>query len=214
MRMFWRRRRSFLGLAGGAAGGATGRHGAAAGGELGPAAEAGEIVAHEAVVLFDGERQVLAGEHLIGRDHPVVSLPVVGDEGPASQARLVDQPSAGRLITSTRQPGRSSHNPTPRTACNTDRLQTSQAPISKNQQSARCTNLPQVRVLLLQSEDCLADRGTTNAHISHQAPFRRQVLAGTIGSFVDLPFEMLDDVLVGTQGNCLKGSGVPAWVEA
>ena len=45
--------------------------------------------------------QVLAGEQLVFRDHPVIALPVVGDEGSAGQADLVDQPAAGRIITLT-----------------------------------------------------------------------------------------------------------------
>ena len=44
--------------------------------------------------------QALAGEQLVLRDHPVVALPVVGDGCLASQSALVEQPAAGRIITS------------------------------------------------------------------------------------------------------------------
>ncbi len=59
-------------------------HGAAVRDDLGPAAEAGKIVPDVAVVLLDGEGQVLAGEQLPGRDYPVIALPVVSDERLAS----------------------------------------------------------------------------------------------------------------------------------
>lgn len=61
-------------------------HGAAVGDDLGPAADAGRTVPDVAVVLLGGEGQVLAGGQLVLWDQPVVALPVVGDEGPASQA--------------------------------------------------------------------------------------------------------------------------------
>jgi hypothetical protein len=47
-------------------------------GDLGAAAEAGEVVADVAVVLLDSEGQVLAGEQLPFWDQAVEALPVVG----------------------------------------------------------------------------------------------------------------------------------------
>ena len=76
--------------------------------DFGAAPEARQAVPDVAVVLLDRERQVLAGEQLILRDHPVVAFPVVGDEGSASQADLVEEFAAGRIITPTQNPGHGS----------------------------------------------------------------------------------------------------------
>src|SRR3954466_10889673 len=83
-------------------------HVAGARGDLGAAAEAGEVVADVAVVLLDRERQVLAGEQLLRRDQPVEALPVVGHEDVALDADLVEQSPAGRVITPTQLPGQGS----------------------------------------------------------------------------------------------------------
>src|SRR4051794_24855346 len=77
-------------------------------GDLGAAAEAGEVVADVAVVLLDREGQVLAGEQLLRRDQPVEALPVVGHEDVALDADLVEQSPAGRVITPTQLPGQGS----------------------------------------------------------------------------------------------------------
>ena len=65
--------------------------GAALGHDLGPAPQARQAVPDVAVVLLDGERQVLAGEQLLRRDHAVVAFPTVGDERLASES-LFDRP--------------------------------------------------------------------------------------------------------------------------
>src|SRR3954452_13412294 len=74
-------------------------------GDLGAAAEAGEVVADVAVVLLDREGQVLAGEQLLLRDQPAEALPVVGQEDAALAAYPVEQPPSGRVITIARLPG-------------------------------------------------------------------------------------------------------------
>src|SRR3954449_2784692 len=83
-------------------------HVAGARGDLGAAAEAGEVVADVAVVLLDREGQVLAGEQLLLRDQPVEALPVVGQEDVALDADPLEQSPAGRVITPTQLPGRGS----------------------------------------------------------------------------------------------------------
>ena len=69
--------------------------------DLGLAPEAGQVVPHVAFVLLEWECQVLAGEQLVGRNHVSGALPIIGDEGCASQPDLVEQPSAGCTITPT-----------------------------------------------------------------------------------------------------------------
>src|SRR3954465_8284097 len=83
-------------------------HVAGARGDLRAAAEAGEMVADVAVVLLDGEGQVLAGEVLLLGDEPAEPLPVVGDEDMPLDADLVEKSAAGRIITPTQLPGRGS----------------------------------------------------------------------------------------------------------
>jgi len=80
-------------------------HGAALGHHLGPAPEARQAVPDVAVVLLDGECQVLAREQLRFRGHPAAAPPIIGDERLAGQADLVDQPAAGRITTPTQHPG-------------------------------------------------------------------------------------------------------------
>src|SRR3982751_921 len=77
-------------------------------GDVGAAAEAGEIVADVAVVLLDREGQILAGEELLRRDQPVKAFPVVGQEDTALDADLVEKSPAGRIITPTQLPGQGS----------------------------------------------------------------------------------------------------------
>src|SRR3954471_24204642 len=74
-------------------------------GDLGAAAEAGEIVADVAVVLLDREGQILASEESLRRDQPVEAFPVVGQEDTALDADLVEKSAAGRIITPTQLPG-------------------------------------------------------------------------------------------------------------
>src|SRR5215204_6931127 len=83
-------------------------HVAGARGHLGAAAEAGEVMTDVAVVLLNAEGQVLAGEVLLVRDQPAVALPVIGQEDVALDADLVEQASAGRIITPTQLPGQGS----------------------------------------------------------------------------------------------------------
>src|SRR3954462_11346464 len=77
-------------------------------GDLGAAAEAGEVVADVAVVLLDREGQVLAGEVLLLRDQPAEALPVVGQEDVALDADPLEKSPAGRVITPTQLPGQGS----------------------------------------------------------------------------------------------------------
>ena len=77
-------------------------------GDLGAAAETGEVVADVAVVLLDAEGQVLAGEQLPFWDQAVEALAGVGQEGVALDADPVEKPSAGRIITPTQLPGQGS----------------------------------------------------------------------------------------------------------
>src|SRR3954463_15601418 len=77
-------------------------------GDLGAAAETGEVVAGVAVVLLDREGQVLAGEQRLLRDQPVGALPVVGQEDVAVDADLLEKSPAGRVITPTQLPGQGS----------------------------------------------------------------------------------------------------------
>jgi hypothetical protein len=75
------------------------------GDHLGLAAEAREKMADVAVVLLDGEGQVLAGEELVFGDETVKAFPVVGDEGLALEADLINEPLTGFVITATKHPG-------------------------------------------------------------------------------------------------------------
>ena len=78
------------------------------GDDLGAASESREDVSDIAVVLLDGDGEVLAGEELRFRDDPVKPVPVVGDEGFAFQSDLVEEFAAGRVITATSDPGQGS----------------------------------------------------------------------------------------------------------
>ena len=77
----------------------------ASGNDLGPAAEAGQEVPDVAVVLFDGEGQVLAREELALGNNPLVALPIVGDEGFALNPDLVEESPEGFVVTATQYPG-------------------------------------------------------------------------------------------------------------
>ena len=62
-------------------------------------------VADVAVVLFDGDSQVFAGEELVIRDEAVIALPIIGDERLALKADFVEEPLACGVITATKNPG-------------------------------------------------------------------------------------------------------------
>lgn len=72
-------------------------------GDLGAAAEAGEVVASVAIVLLDSGGQILSREELILGNEAVEALPVVGQEDVALGADLVEKSVAGRIITPTRE---------------------------------------------------------------------------------------------------------------
>ena len=69
------------------------------------AAEPREKVADVAVVLFDGDGQVFAGEELVIRDEAVIALPIIGDERLAFDSDFVEEPLACGVITATKNPG-------------------------------------------------------------------------------------------------------------
>src|SRR5271156_4269993 len=75
------------------------------GDDLRAAAEPGEKVADVAVVLFDGDGQVFAGEELVIRDEAVIALPIIGDERLAFEADFVEELLACGIITATKNPG-------------------------------------------------------------------------------------------------------------
>ena len=75
------------------------------GDDLRAAAEPREKVADVAVVLFDGDSQVFAGEKLVVRDEAVIALPIIGDERLAFDADFVEEPLACGVITATKNPG-------------------------------------------------------------------------------------------------------------
>ncbi len=76
--------------------------------DLGPAPKAGQEMSDVAVVTFDGNGEVLAGEQLVRRDQPMISVPVVGDEGDPRRSCLGEKPAAGCIITAAQNPGHSS----------------------------------------------------------------------------------------------------------
>ena len=78
------------------------------GNDFGAAAETGQEVADIAVILLDGDGQILAREELVPGDEPVEPLPIVSDEGLALDPDLVEEPPAGLVITATTHPGESS----------------------------------------------------------------------------------------------------------
>ena len=75
------------------------------GDDLRAAAEPCEKVADVAVVLFDGDGQVFAGEELVIRDEAVIALPIIGDERLAFEADFVEELLACGVITATKNPG-------------------------------------------------------------------------------------------------------------
>ena len=75
---------------------------------FGAAAEAGEEVADVAVILFNGEGEMLTGRQLCSRNQAMVTGPVVGNELFALEADAVEQPLAGGVITATQHPGQGS----------------------------------------------------------------------------------------------------------
>ena len=75
------------------------------GDDLRAAAEPCEKVANVAVVLFDRDGQVFAGEELVLRDEAVIALPIIGDERLAFDADFVEELLACGVITATKNPG-------------------------------------------------------------------------------------------------------------
>ena len=75
------------------------------GDDLCAAAEPREKVADVAVVLFDGDGQVFAGEKLVVRDEAVIALPIIGDERLIFDADFVEELLACGVITATKNPG-------------------------------------------------------------------------------------------------------------
>ena len=78
------------------------------GDNLGLAAEAGDEVADVAVVLLDGEGQVLAGKELVFGDEAVIAVPVVGDGLASGHADFIEKPLTCGIVTLTQNPGDSS----------------------------------------------------------------------------------------------------------
>jgi hypothetical protein len=75
------------------------------GNNLGLAAESSKKMADIAVILLDGEGQVLAREELVFGDKPMEPFPIVGKEGFAFEADFIDEPLTGFVITATKHPG-------------------------------------------------------------------------------------------------------------
>ena len=75
------------------------------GDHLRAATEPREKMTNVAVVLFDGDGQVFAGEELALRNEAVITLPIISDEGLAFDANFVEEMFACGVITATKNPG-------------------------------------------------------------------------------------------------------------
>src|ERR1700678_1137904 len=75
------------------------------GDHLRAATEPREKMTNVAVVLFDGDGQVFAGEELALRNEAVITLPIIGDERLAFDANFVEEMFACGVITATKNPG-------------------------------------------------------------------------------------------------------------
>jgi len=75
------------------------------GNDFGSAAEPREKMADVAIVLLDGEGQVLAREELVFGDEAVETFPIVGEEGLTREADFIKEPLTGGIITATQHPG-------------------------------------------------------------------------------------------------------------
>ena len=75
------------------------------GDDLGATTEAGEEVADVAIILFDGEGQILAGEQLVLGDQPMEPFPIIGEEALALDPDLVEEFPKGFVVTATTHPG-------------------------------------------------------------------------------------------------------------
>src|SRR6201987_203495 len=75
------------------------------GNDFGAAAKAREKVADIAVILLDREGHVFAGDELVFGDKPMEPFPVVGEEGFAFDADLIEELLTGGVITATKHPG-------------------------------------------------------------------------------------------------------------
>lgn len=60
------------------------------------------------IITLDPDSQILAGEKLLFRDNPMISLPITGDEASLFQPNFVEAAAAGRVITATKNPGNGS----------------------------------------------------------------------------------------------------------
>src|SRR5271167_2472990 len=69
------------------------------GDHLRAATEPREKMTNVAVVLFDGDGQVFAGEELALRNEAVITLPIIGDERLAFDANFVEEMFACGVIT-------------------------------------------------------------------------------------------------------------------
>jgi hypothetical protein len=75
------------------------------GDHLRAATEPREKMTNVAVVLFDGDGQVFAGEELALRNEAGITLPIIGDERLAFDANFVEEMFACGVITATKNPG-------------------------------------------------------------------------------------------------------------
>src|SRR5271168_3632281 len=69
------------------------------------ATEPREKMTNVAVVLFDGDGQVFAGEELALRNEAMITLPIIGDERLAFDTNFVEEMFACGVITATKNPG-------------------------------------------------------------------------------------------------------------
>lgn len=61
-----------------------------------------------AIVTLDRDGKVLAGEPLLRGNQPMISVPIVGDEGDPRRSGLGEKLAAGCIITAAQNPGHSS----------------------------------------------------------------------------------------------------------
>ena len=80
-------------------------HESAFGDDFAAAAEARHEMANVAVVLLNGEGQILAGEELICGNEAMEAFPIVGQEGFAFNPDFREELLTGGIITATKHPG-------------------------------------------------------------------------------------------------------------
>jgi hypothetical protein len=83
-------------------------HSRAFGNDLGATAEASQIMADVAIVLFNGKGQILAGQELLLGNEALKPLPIIGEEDVTWDADFGEMLLTGGIITPTQQPGQSS----------------------------------------------------------------------------------------------------------